>query len=85
MYYFLISIVNLVETKNDESPIIDEKGSIQGRMSYSIGIELYDYEGGKPLNILKYASLNDLIGKYLKLVIELRQAKDIPEKLSYET
>jgi len=28
MYYFLISIVNLVETKNDESPIIDEKGSI---------------------------------------------------------
>lgn len=54
-------------------------------MSYSIGIELFDYEGGKPLNILKYASLNDLIGKYLKLVIELRQAKDIPEKLSYET
>lgn len=28
MYYFLISIVNLVETKNDDSPIIDEKGSI---------------------------------------------------------
>jgi hypothetical protein len=54
-------------------------------MNYSIGIELYDYEGGKPLNILKYGTLNDLIGKYLKLVIELRQAKDIPEKLSYET
>jgi len=85
MYYFLISIVNLVETKNDESPIIDEKGSIQGRMSYSLGIELYDYEGSKPLNILKYSSLNDLTGKYLKLIIELRQAKDIPEKLAYET
>ena len=54
-------------------------------MNYSIGIELFDYEGGKPLNILKYGSLNDLIGKYMKLVIELRQAKDIPEKLSYET
>jgi hypothetical protein len=28
MYYFLVSVVNLVETKNDDSPIIDEKGSI---------------------------------------------------------
>lgn len=47
MYYFLVSIVNLIETKNDDSPIIDEKGSIQGRMLYSIGIELYEFEGGK--------------------------------------
>jgi hypothetical protein len=36
MYYFLVSVVNLVETKNDESPIIDEKGSIQGKMHYSV-------------------------------------------------
>lgn len=28
MYYFLVSVVNLVETKSDESPIIDEKGLI---------------------------------------------------------
>lgn len=85
MYYFLVSVVNLVETKNDESPIIDEKGQIQGRMHYSLGIELYDYEGApKPLNILKYNSLNDLIGKHLKLSLELRKAQDIPEKLAYE-
>jgi hypothetical protein len=44
MYYFLVSVVNLVETKNDDSPIIDEKGSIQGRMHYSVGIELYETE-----------------------------------------
>ena len=53
-------------------------------MHYSIGIELYDYEGSKPLNILKYSTLNDLVGKHLKLVIDLRKAQDIPEKLSYE-
>jgi hypothetical protein len=47
MYYFLVSVVNLVETKNDESPIIDEKGSIQGKMHYSVGIDLLDYDGEK--------------------------------------
>jgi hypothetical protein len=52
-------------------------------MNYSISIDLFDYEGGKPLNILKYGTLNDLLGKYLKLSIELRQAKELPEKLSY--
>ena len=54
-------------------------------MNYSISIDLFDYEGGKPLNILKYGTLNDLLGKYLNLSIELRQAKELPEKLSYET
>lgn len=28
VYYFLVSIANLVETKNDESPVIDNKGNI---------------------------------------------------------
>jgi hypothetical protein len=84
MYYFLVSVVNLVETKNDESPIIDEKGSIQGKMHYSVGIDLLDYDGEKQLNILKYNSLNDLLGKKLKLSIELKKATEIPEKLAYE-
>lgn len=85
MYYFLVSVVNLVETKNDDSPIIDEKGSIQGRVHYSVGLELYDSETSqKPLNILKYNSLNDLIGKYLKLILEIKKAQDLPEKLTYE-
>jgi len=54
-------------------------------MHYSIGIELYDYDGStKPLNILKYTTLNDLIGKHLKLIIDLRKAQDIPEKLASE-
>jgi len=28
VYYFLVSIANLIDTKNDETPIIDNKGSI---------------------------------------------------------
>lgn len=36
------------------------------------------------MNILKYNSLQDLIGKYLKLIIELKGAKEIPEKLAFE-
>jgi hypothetical protein len=53
-------------------------------MHYSMGIELLEYEGGKPLNILKYNSLNDVVGKILKLAIELKKATGIPEKLAYE-
>lgn len=53
-------------------------------MHYSIGIELFDYDGSKPLNILKYNSLNDVVGKILKLSIDLKKASAIPEKLSHE-
>ena len=53
-------------------------------MLYSIGIELADYAGGKALNLLKYNSLNDVVGKSLKLSVELRKAVDIPEKLAHE-
>lgn len=84
MYYFLISVVNLVDTKNDESPIIDNKGTIQGKMNYSVGLEIYEYDGNKQLNILKYGSLSDLIGKKLKLILELKKASEIPEKLTHE-
>ena len=84
MYYFLVSIVNLVETKNDETPIIDNKGSVQGKMQYSMGLELYENDEKKQLNILKYNTLSDVIGKKLKVLIDLKKAVDIPEKLCHE-
>ncbi|CDW74930.1 chromosome-associated kinesin klp1 [Stylonychia lemnae] len=84
MYYFLVSVVNLVETKNDESPIIDNKGSIQGKMSYNVGLEIYEQDEKKQLNILKYNSLSDVIGKKLKLILDLKKAIDLPEKLTHE-
>ena len=37
------------------------------------------------LNPLEYESLNELIGKNIKVVLELRKASDIPEKYTYKT
>jgi len=42
VYYFLFSVVNLTETHNDESPIIDNKGNIKGRVTYSVYFEALD-------------------------------------------
>ena len=84
MYYFLVSVVNLVETKNDDTPIIDNKGSIVGKMNYSVGLDLFDSDGKRPLNILKYNTLGDLLGKKLKFTLDLKKASDLPEKLCHE-
>ena len=85
MYYFMVSLVNLVETKSDESPIIDNKGVIVGKMQYAMNMEIMDPHSKKPLNLLKYNSLTDLIGKRLKVILELKKATNIqPEKLAYE-
>lgn len=84
MYYFLLSIVNLVGTKSDESPIIDNKGNIQGKVAYSVGLEILDEYSEKPLNILKFNSLYDAIGKKLKITMILKKATDVPEKLCNE-
>lgn len=84
MYYFLVSVVNLVETKNDETPIIDNKGTVQGKINYSVGLEIYEPDEKRQLNILKYNSLSDVIGKKLKLSLDLKKASDLPEKLIHE-
>lgn len=85
VYYFLLSIFNLIETSKDNSPIIDTKGSIQGKLIYSCNFELFDVDKSTKLNSLEYETLNELIGKNIKLIIDLKQASDIPEKYSYKT
>jgi len=85
VYYFMLSLFNLIETTKDNSPIIDTKGSIQGNLQYSCSFELYDVDRTTKLNPLEYESLNELIGKNIKVVLELRKATDIPEKYTYKT
>ena len=85
VYYFMLSLFNLIETTKDNSPIIDTKGSIQGNLQYSCSFELYDVDRTTKLNPLEYESLNELIGKNIKVVLELRKAMDIPEKYTYKT
>lgn len=84
VYYFLLSVFNLIETNKDQSPIIDTKGSIQGKLAYTVNFELYDVDKSTKLNPLEYETLNELIGKHLKLIIELKKATEIPDKYSYK-
>lgn len=80
VYYFMLSCFNLIETQKDESPIIDTRGNIQGKVQYSVGLQLFDSDGVSKLNILDYETLNELIGKTLKITFELKKASSFPEK-----
>lgn len=73
---------NLIETVKDESPIIDTKGKIQGKIDYAISFELFDPEGNQ-INVLDYDTLADLIGNIIKLKVKLKRAIDIPHKWSH--
>jgi len=75
----------LIETSKDESPIIDTKGAIQGRLNYSVSFEAFDVDRTTRLNLLEYETLNELLGKNLKIIIELKKAGDLPEKYSFKT
>ena len=76
---------NLCDTPKDESPIIDSKGIKQGMQNYSLMLELLDYDKTKKLQILEYETLNELVGKYLKVTLEIKRASEIPEKFAYKT
>lgn len=53
-------------------------------MAYTVNFELYDVDKTTKLNPLEYETLNELIGKHLKLVIELKKATEIPDKYNYK-
>lgn len=84
VYYFLISMYNLIETKNDETPIIDVKGNIKGRVSYSVYFEGLDPFTLNPIELEAFDNLSEMIGKKLKVTLELKKASDIPEKQQNE-
>lgn len=45
---------------------------------------MFDVDKSTKLNPLEYDSLNELIGKHIKLIIELKKASDLPEKYTYK-
>ena len=85
VYYFLLSVYNLIETSKDETPIIDSKGLIQGKMNYGVKVEVLDSDQKTVLNPLDYENLNECIGKYLRLTVDLRRVMDIPIKYTFKT
>lgn len=54
-------------------------------MTYSITLELLDVDRTTKLNPLEYENLNELIGKNLKLKIELKKASELPDKYIFKT
>lgn len=85
VYYFMLSVFNLIETQKDESPIIDTRGNIQGKLTYSVKLEVFDSDGQSKLNILDYETLNELIGKTLKFNLDIRKVGYIPDKYTFKT
>jgi len=85
VYVFLLSLFNLIDTPKDDSPIIDSKGMKNGSQQYSVHLEILDHDRSTPLNILEYETLRELIGKHLKVKMQLKRATDIPEKYTYKT
>ena len=85
VYYFLLSVYNLIETSKDNSPIIDTRGVIQGKLSYSVSFELLDANKTTKLDKLEYETLSELVGKNLRLSIELKKATELPEKFTFKT
>lgn len=71
VYYFLLSVYNLIETQKDETPIIDTKGIIQGHMTYSVGIDILDTDRHTVLDMLDYENLQEAVGKYLRMTMSI--------------
>lgn len=84
VYYFLVSMYNLIETRNDETPVIDSKGNLKGRVGYSVAFDVLDPFTNLPIDTTEHDSLAELIGKKLKVTLQLKKASDLPEKQSNE-
>jgi hypothetical protein len=50
-----------------------------------VGFEIYDSDKKTKLNAMDYDSLNELVGRNLKLIVDLKNAKELPEKYTYKT
>lgn len=53
-------------------------------MNYTITFEIYDVDKKTKLNPLEFETLNELIGKNLKLIVELRKCTELPEKYCWK-
>lgn len=84
VYYFLLAVFNLIETQKDETPIIDTKGMSEGKMNYGVTMDVLDNDRQTKLNMLEFENLNDCIGKYLRVYVELKRVMDIPEKYTFK-
>lgn len=85
-YIFLMTIYKLVEVTEDTTPIIDNKGQIQGHIKYSISFKVIDSVTKEEIqDIEEYDSMSDLIGNYFQITFKVIGAEGLPSKLCTKT
>lgn len=83
-YIFLATIYNMIDLKLDRTPIIDPKGQVQGYVKYSLSFQVFDGDMEIP-DLIEYETLNELLGKKLKLNFEIKEGESLPKKLCSRT
>lgn len=61
VYIFCDSMANLLQTKDDEAPILNNQGDPCGTLKYSILVEGKG-DDGSPLNMLHVENIQTLLG-----------------------
>lgn len=69
-------IANLLDVKEDYTPLIDNKGNIRGELKYSIVPKLF-HEGVEE-SLVMYDSIENLEGKTLQVQIMIHGARGLP-------
>jgi len=82
VYLFCDSLYSLLETINDEAPIITTTGENKGTLRYSIVPKIH--EDGEEVSLLDFDDVNQLVGRTLDVKLELHGAKGLPDQLCTE-
>lgn len=81
-------ITDLLDTSNDRTPIVDFKGQIQGYARYSLNLQVFEPDDTKlehELDLIEYESLEELIGKKIRIEFGIIRAENIPRHTSSRT
>lgn len=77
VYLFCDSLYSLLETVNDEAPIITTTGENKGMLKYSITPKIH--QNGNEMSLLDYDDVNQLVGQTLDVRFEIHGAKGLPD------
>lgn len=82
-YIFLMTIYNLIPVRMDKTPIIDNKGQINGYVHYSIDFKILEPFGSNNeiTDLIDYDSLSDpeLMGKKLLVNFQIKEGDGLPK------
>lgn len=83
VYLFCDALSSMLETVNDEAPILDTKGEQKGTLTYSLIPSMYD-DDGQEVGLLEFEEVSQLIGRTLYCKFQLHEARGLPENLCSE-